>query len=315
MEGLVIKSTGSFITVRKQDGTAVMCKVKGQFKIHGKKTTNPVAVGDYVDFTETPGQEIGLITRLHERHNYIIRKSKKLSKIYHIIAANIDQAFLIVTVAFPRTHAGFIDRFLTTAEAYHIPATLVFNKIDLYTEELQQRHEELKTIYTGAGYPVMQVSATRGDYVDELARALQGKVTLFSGHSGVGKSALINALEPGTDLRTGMISDYHNKGKHTTTFAEMIELKNGGYIIDTPGIREFGLTDFKKQEVAERFPEFRAVMHQCQFTNCTHTHEPQCAVKEALDQGKIHPSRYQNYLSIYHDEDFDEIDWREEVKR
>lgn len=315
MEGIVIKSTGSFITVRKPDGTQVLCKVKGQFKIHGKKTTNPVAVGDGVDFTEIPGQELGLITRLHERHNYIIRKSKKLSKIYHIIAANIDQAFLIVTVAFPRTHAGFIDRFLTTAEAYHIPATLVFNKIDLYTEEMQERHEELQAIYTGAGYPVIQVSATRGDHLRQLLDSLSGKVTLFSGHSGVGKSALINALEPGAALRTGSISDYHNKGKHTTTFAEMIPLSDGGYIIDTPGIREFGLTDFKKQEVAERFPEFREVMHACQYSDCTHTHEPQCAVKEALENGMIHPSRYQNYLSIYNDEDFDDIDWREEVKR
>jgi ribosome biogenesis GTPase len=315
MEGLVIKSTGSFITVRKPDGRLIMCKVKGQFKMHGKKTTNPVAVGDRVDVLEVPGQEIGLINRLHERHNYIIRKSKKLSKIYHVIAANIDQAILVVTVAFPHTHTGFIDRFLTTAEAYHIPAILVFNKIDLYNEEMIDRHVEMTTIYEMAGYPMLQVSAKRGDNIDKLALLLKDKITLFSGHSGVGKSALINAIQPGLNLRTGTISDYHNKGKHTTTFAEMVPLDNGGYIIDSPGIREFGLTDFKKQEVAERFPEFRAIMHDCQFANCSHTKEPNCAVKAALENGDIHPSRYHNYLSIYNDEDFDEIDWREEVKR
>lgn len=314
MEGLVIKSTGSWITVRRPDGSQIDCKIKGRFKIDGKKSTNPVAVGDNVVVKELSEQGIGLITGIHERHNYIIRKSKKLSKVYHIIASNIDQAFLIVTVAYPHTHAGFIDRFLTTAEAYHIPSVLVFNKIDLYDEEIQLRHDEMEKIYSMAGYPIIKVSATRGDNLDVLTKALKSKVTLFSGHSGVGKSALINALQPGLGLRTGSISDYHLKGKHTTTFAEMISLDSGGFIIDTPGIREFGLTDFKKEEVAERFPEFRALMHQCQFANCTHTHEPKCAVKNALQKGEIHPSRYNNYLSIFNDEDFDEIDWREEEK-
>ena len=295
-----------------QDNRKVDCKIKGQFKIHGKKSTNPVAVGDHVEVLETPGQEAGLINKIMERHNYIIRKSKKLSKIYHVIAANIDQAFLIVTAAFPRTHAGFMDRFLTTAEAYHIPATIIFNKTDLYDEAMQERHNELETIYTGAGYPVLSVSAFTGFQIEILRCMMAGKITLLSGHSGVGKSALINALQPDLNARTGIISDYHNKGKHTTTFAEMFELNSGGFIIDTPGIREFGLTDFRKEEVAERFPEFRAIMHQCQFSNCTHTHEPGCAVKAAFEEGKIHPSRYRNYISIFNDEEFDEIDYREQ---
>jgi ribosome biogenesis GTPase len=312
MEGLVVKTTGSWITVRLDDYRRVDCKIKGQFKIHGKKSTNPVAVGDRVVVLETPGQEAGLITKIIERHNYIIRKSKNLSKIYHVIAANIDQAFIIATAAFPRTHTGFIDRFLTTAEAYHIPAFIIFNKTDLYDEEMTLRHNEIESIYKSAGYPMLSVSATTGFQIDVLRDLMKGKTTLLSGHSGVGKSALINAIQPGFNVRTGVISDYHNKGKHTTTFAEMFELDFGGNIIDTPGIREFGLTDFKKEEIAERFPEFRAIMHSCQFSNCSHTHEPGCAVKSALEEGNIHPSRYRNYVSIFNDEEFDEIDYREQ---
>ena len=312
MEGLVVKTTGSWITVRLEDHRKVDCKIKGQFKIHGKKSTNPVAVGDRVEVLETPGQEAGLITGILPRHNYIIRKSKNLSKIYHVIAANIDQACIIATVAFPRTHIAFIDRFLTTAEAYHIPAFIIFNKVDLYDEEMKNRQAEMESIYQAAGYPILTISALTGYNIDRLRALVKNKTTLFSGHSGVGKSAIINALQPDLQARTGEISDYHNAGKHTTTFAEMFELETGGNIIDTPGIREFGLTDFRKEEVAERFPEFRAIMHDCQFSNCSHTHEPGCAVKRALEEGKIHPSRYRNYLSIYNDEEFDEIDYREQ---
>jgi ribosome biogenesis GTPase len=287
----------------------VECKIRGQFKIHGLKSTNPLAVGDRVGFILGEGQQTGVIMKIHERKNYIIRKATNLSKVYHVIAANMDQAFLVVTVAQPRTHLAFIDRFLTTAEAYHIPAALVINKTDLYEGELQERFQDLKDLYAGIGYPVYPVSAMTGENVNALKELMRGKVTLFSGHSGVGKSALLNCLEPGLDLKVKAISAYHQSGTHTTTFAEMHELSFGGYVIDTPGIREFGLSDFRKEEVAERFPEFRALMDQCQFNNCTHTHEPRCAVKEALASGHISKSRYRNYLGIIHDEELEENDW------
>ncbi|MCX6272447.1 MAG: ribosome small subunit-dependent GTPase A [Bacteroidetes bacterium] len=309
MKGLVVKTTGSWIQVRTPAGDKIECKLKGQFKIHGKKSTNPVAVGDRVEFFMQDSENIGVITCIEERYNYIIRKSINLSKFYQVIAANLDQVFLIVTAAFPRTSPGFIDRFLTTAEAYHIPAGLIFNKIDIYHEEVEDYHQLLSAIYSKVDYPCLNVSALTGENLGMLLDWLKGKTTLFSGHSGVGKSALINALQPGLDLKVGKISDYHNKGKHTTTFAEMVELNNGGFIIDTPGIREFGLTDFKKEEVAERFPEFRALMHNCQFSNCTHTHEPNCAVKKALDENQISPSRYRSYLAIVNDEGLEKNDW------
>ena len=293
----------------RDDGTRIECKLKGQFKIHGKKSTNPLAVGDWVTVLEVPGQAEGLITAIKERRNYIIRKSKNLSRFYHVIAANIDQAFLIVTVGQPRTHVAFIDRFLATAEAYHIPASLIFNKIDIYTKEMQDRHNELEEIYRDIGYPCYSISATKGINLDLMRELLTGKVTLFAGHSGVGKSAFIKALQPDLNIRVGAISEYHQSGKHTTTFAEMIETDFGAFIIDTPGLREFGLTDFKKEEVAERFPEFRALMDQCQFNNCTHTHEPKCAVLDALEEGKIHLTRYSSYLGIIMDEDLEEFDY------
>lgn len=295
--------------VRQENGHRVECRLRGQFKIHGLKGTNPLAVGDRVDFILEEGQESGMITVIHERKNYIIRKSTNLSRVYQIMAANIDQAYLVVTVGFPRTHLAFIDRFLTTAEAYHIPAALIINKIDLYEGEWLQRFLDLKILYEGIGYPVYPVSALRGDNIQELKEIIKDKVTLFSGHSGVGKSALLNGLEPGLDLKVNAISAYHLSGKHTTTFAEMHELSFGGFVIDTPGIREFGLSDFRKEEVAERFPEFRAIQDQCQFNNCTHTHEPKCAVKEALAKGDISTSRYRNYLGIIDDEELEENDW------
>lgn len=309
MEGIVVKSTGSWITVRQPDGSRVECKVRGQFKIHGLKSTNPVAVGDRVEFLLPEGQEEGMITYLFDRRNYIVRKATNLSKVYHVIAANVDQAFLVITVAFPRTHLAFIDRFLATAEAYHIPAALIINKIDLYEDELQDRFLQLQKLYSDIGYPVYPVSAKSGENVNILKEMLKDKITLFSGHSGVGKTALMNRIEPGLDLKVNAISDYHHTGKHTTTFAEMHELSFGGYVIDTPGIREFGLSDFKKEEVAERFPEFRALMHQCQFSNCTHDHEPRCAVKAAFERGEIALSRYKNYLGIVKDEELEENDW------
>ncbi|MCX6235271.1 MAG: ribosome small subunit-dependent GTPase A [Bacteroidetes bacterium] len=307
MKGIVIKSTGSWYAIRQEDGTRINCRLKGQFRIRDIKTTNPISVGDRVEYEYSPGESIGMISGIYERQNYIIRKSKKLSKVSHIIASNIDQAFLIATLAMPRTSTGFIDRFLVTAEAYHIPASIVFNKIDLYDDKLWTIHNYLKHIYSSVGYGVYEVSALHGDGIIPLVTSMKDRSSLFAGHSGVGKTALINAIEPALDLKTREISSYHHKGMHTTTFAEMYELSAGGFIIDTPGIKEFGLIDFRKVEVAERFPEMRALMHGCQFHNCTHVHEPKCAVIKALKEGTIDPARYKSYLSILNDE-WDETD-------
>ncbi len=307
MEGLITKSTGSWYQVRLPDGTHIPCTLKGNLRIRGIKTTNPVAVGDRVEVEHFADRGVGVIKNILTRRNYIIRKSTKLSKISHIIAANIDQAFLVATLAQPRTSTGFIDRFLVTAEAYHIPAGIVFNKIDLYDADLYQRHKELIALYSRIGYVCFGTSALSGEGMGLLEDALHQKTTLLSGHSGVGKSEIINFLEPGFRLKTAEVSAYHLKGVHTTTFAELLELSSGGFIIDTPGIREFGLIDFRKEEVAERFPEMRALMHQCQFHNCTHVHEPRCAVKTALEKGKIDAGRYRNYLRIL------EGDWDEPV--
>ncbi len=309
--GTVIRSTGSWYEVRLPDGQIISCRLKGKFRMKGLRATNPIAVGDHVTIlpdSATPGE--GSITAIEQRHNYIIRKSINLSKESHIIAANLDQAYLVVTLIHPRTSTGFIDRFLVTAEAYHIPAILIFNKIDLYDQELLKLHDEVSELYRSIGYPCYGVSALEGTGIEVLKEQMKDKVTLLSGHSGVGKSHLINALQPGMTLKTGTISDAHLKGKHTTTFAEMFPLSFGGYIIDTPGIKEFGLVDFEKTEVAERFPEFRNLMNQCQFNNCTHVHEPRCAVIKALHEGTISQSRYKNYISIIHDEYFDETDWK-----
>jgi len=302
MDGLVIKSTGSWLTVESKDGRVFNCKLKGTFRMKGIKTTNPIAVGDNVSFILLEDNKTGLINEILPRNNYIIRKATKLSKVSHIIAANIDQALLVATLAYPRTSTGFIDRFMVTTEAYHIPAGIIFNKIDLYDEKLNKQMTELEKIYTDAGYICFSVSALRGDNLNILKRELEDKKTLFSGHSGVGKSALINALEPSQALKTKELSGYHGVGMHTTTFAEMIPLTNGGYIIDTPGIKEFGLTDFNRQEIAERFPEMRRYMHDCRFSNCTHVHEPGCAIQKAIAEGKISKSRYNNYLGILTDD-------------
>jgi len=259
-------------------------------------------VGDNVVFDLEKESKTGTIRQILPRQNYIIRRATKLSKVSHIIAANIDQAFLIVTLALPRTSTGFIDRFLVTSEAYHLPAGIIFNKIDLYDEKIIQLQQELTAIYQNAGYMCLSVSALEGTNLDKVESSLKGKRTLLSGHSGVGKSALINAVQPGLDIKTKELSGYHKVGVHTTTFAEMHKLSFGGFIIDTPGIKEFGLTEFNRKEIAERFPEMRKYMHDCKFNNCTHTHEPECAVLRALEKGEISLSRYKNYLSILSDD-------------
>lgn len=309
MEGIVVKSTGSWYKVRALDGNHYNCRIRGTFRMKGIKTTNPVAVGDRVKFEPESNDKIGMITEIAERKNYIIRKATKLSKISHIIASNIDQTFLIVTLAYPRTSTGFIDRFLVTTEAYHIPARIIFNKIDIYDDKLKDLLKETIDIYTSAGYPCFSVSAKTKENIELLKREMENKTTLFAGHSGVGKSSIINAIEPGMDLKTGALSVQHKKGKHITTFAEMHELSFGGFIIDTPGIKEFGLRDFVKEEVAERFPEMRALMGDCKFHNCTHVHEPGCAVKKALKEGKISETRYRNYLGILDDDYFGQKEW------
>lgn len=301
LKGIVIKSTGSWITVRSPEGVKTGCRLKGQFRIHGLRSTNPVAIGDKVEFEKEPDKDTGIITQIHERENYIVRKAINLSKVTHIIAANLDQAFLVVTLARPRTSTGFIDRFLVTATGYYIPASIIFNKIDLYDEALSSFEAGLKKIYEHAGYPCYSVSALTGDHVDIISDLLKGRTSLFAGHSGAGKSALITAIQPDLGLKTGTISETHLKGKHTTTFAEMFELRNGGFIIDTPGIREFGLIDFEKNEIPRCFPEMERLLPQCRYKNCTHTHEPGCAVKNGLDTGDISLMRYNSYLSILND--------------
>jgi len=303
MEGLVTKSTGSWYQVLTDDGQKYDCRIKGIFRTKGITTTNPIAVGDRVDFELEPEQGTGVITKLQPRKNYIIRKSINLSKQAQILAANLDQALLVVTLASPRTSLGFIDRFLVTAEAYDIPAVLVFNKLDLFSDEGLDILSDYKSIYENIGYPCFEVSALNGTNVEQVSAILKDKMTLFSGHSGVGKSSLINALVPELQLRTTQISEWHDKGVHTTTFAEMFELPQGGYIIDTPGIRELGVIDIEKNELSHFFPEMRALLNQCRFNSCRHINEPGCAVIKAVEEGKIELSRYESYLSIYNGND------------
>jgi len=303
MEGLVTKSTGSWYQVQTPGGQRFDCRIKGIFRTKGITTTNPIAVGDQVDFEMEPEQGTGVITELRPRKNYIIRKSINLSKQAQIIAANLDQAFLIVTLASPRTSLGFIDRFLVTAEAYDIPASLIFNKLDLFSDEGLEILADYKSIYEDIGYSCYEVSALLGTNIDQISALIADKVTLFSGHSGVGKSSLINVLLPDLKLRTTEISEWHDKGMHTTTFAEMFELPQGGYIIDTPGIRELGVIDIEKNELSHFFPEMRARLNQCRFNSCRHINEPGCAVIKAVENGEIELSRYESYLSIYHGND------------
>jgi ribosome biogenesis GTPase len=298
VKGIVAKSTGSWYVVYKEDGTKLDCRLKGKFRIKGIKSTNPVAVGDHVNFDLENDKNTGIITSITERQNYIIRKSVNLSKQTHIIAANIDIAFLVVTINNPPTFTGFIDRFLATAEAYNIHAVLLFNKIDIYENEELQKLEELTSIYTKIGYTCIEVSATKKINIDLVKEMMQGKTTMFSGHSGAGKSTLINAIEPTLNLKTAAISKQHKQGIHTTTFAEMFPLSFGGFIIDTPGIKGFGVVDFDVQEISHFFPEFFKVSSKCKYNNCLHINEPKCAVKEALANGEIAESRYKSYLQL-----------------
>lgn len=307
--GVVLRSTGSWYSVLLDQGDVVDCRIKGKFRMQGIKSTNPVAVGDRVVVNLHASADVPAIIRIEPRENYIIRKATRLSKQTQIIAANIDQAVLVATLAYPRTSTGFIDRFLVTTEAYHIPTLIIFNKMDLYTEAVYQQHRGLVALYESVGYPCVGISVTTGENISLLAPLLKNKVTLFAGHSGVGKSALANAMDAGLQLKTGLISNAHNKGKHTTTFAQMYPIASGGYLIDTPGIKEFGLVDLEKNEISQRFPEMRALMHQCKFHNCTHVNEPGCAVKMAVAKNQIARSRYSNYLSILEDDYWNDIEY------
>ena len=301
MRGLVIKNTGSWYTVLTDDGQLFDCKIKGNFRLKGIRSTNPVAVGDRVVIV--PNQEgTAFITEIEDRRNYIIRKSINLSKQSHIIAANVDQALLVVTVAQPQTSTTFIDRFLASAEAYRVPVVLVFNKTDLLDADLLRYQEAMVRLYETIGYECRQISAGTGDGVEALQPLLDGKITLLSGNSGVGKSTLINRLVPGAQLRTAEISDAHNTGQHTTTFSEMIRLEHG-WLIDTPGIKGFGTFDMEPEELTSYFKEIFHFSHDCRFSNCTHTHEPGCAVLKALEDHYIAESRYQSYLSMLQDKD------------
>ena len=327
MKGLVIKNTGSWYTVRTDDGQLLNCKVKGNFRLKGIRSTNPVAVGDRVTVTMQPDsyQQSAWITAIDDRRNYIIRRSINLSKQSHILAANVDQALLVVTVIRPQTSTTFIDRFLASAEAYRVPVILVFNKSDLLDDDLRHYQQMMVTLYSGLGYECRQVSAETGDGIEELRPLLRGKITLLSGNSGVGKSTLINRLVPGASLKTAAISDAHQTGQHTTTFSEMISLpltpsRRGGtaapeasptggglegasYLIDTPGIKGFGTFDMEREELTSYFREIFEYSKQCRFSNCTHTHEPGCAVLRAVDDHLIAQSRYQSYLSMLDDKD------------
>lgn len=305
LKGTVFRSTGSWYTVKLETGSMMECRIKGKLRTRGLRSTNPVAVGDVVEIEPEPDTDTGLIKDIVERENYIIRKSTNLSKREHIIAANIDQALLLATMAQPATSTGFMDRFLVTAEAYHIPVVIVFNKADVYNAAETEMLEALVATYTEIGYRCLVTSATEKQGLQEVTELLADKVTLLSGHSGVGKSTLINAIEPSLDLATASISEWSSKGKHTTTFAEMFELSFGGCVIDSPGIKGFGIINFEKEELAHRFPEMRERLHDCKFSNCVHINEPGCAVQAAVEEGEIAEFRYINYLTMY-EEDEDE---------
>lgn len=297
-EGIVIKSTGSWYIVKSNESEPVACRIKGKFRLDELRSTNPVAVGDNVTYEIDPVTGNGVINNIHDRKNYIIRRATNLSKQIQILAANIDQAVLLVTVNYPVTTTVFIDRFLASAEAFNIPVIILFNKIDRYDYKHQNELETLRDIYENIGYQTMSVSAKKQDNLDEIKELLKDKTSLIAGHSGVGKSTLINRLEVGLNLKIGDLSEMNNAGKHTTTFAEMYSLSFGGYIIDSPGIRGFGLTMIDKEELHHFFKEIFKVSHLCQFNNCTHLHEPGCAVKKAVEEEEISLSRYNSYVSI-----------------
>lgn len=302
-KAIVIKSTGSWYTVRTPENDIYECKIRGKFRTKGIKTTSPLAVGDQVEFILDEKTNQGVINKRHERKNYIIRKSINLSKQAHVLAANVDQAILLVTLAYPKTYPEFIDRFLVSAEAYHIPTIIVFNKIDLYSEEQLRELERLTVLYEKIGYQCLKISAKKNIGVNQIKDLLANRISVIAGHSGIGKSTLANIIEPGLKLKTTEISEYHESGKHTTTFPEMHVLSNGGYLIDTPGVKGFGIIDIENAELMHYFPEMFILSSQCQYNNCIHTHEPKCAVKEAVENGEISESRYRSYLSILRSEE------------
>lgn len=298
MKGVVIKSTGSWYQVKNETGQIYPCRIKGKFRLEGIKHTNPIAVGDTVEFTLEENRENGVISAINERKNYIIRKASNLSKQTHIIASNLDQALLVASLVQPQTSLGFIDRFLITAEAYHIPVIIVFNKSDLYTGALKDILEDTIGIYRNIGYTSFETSVVDKTNTQHLKELLMHKTTLVAGHSGVGKSSLLNSISPGLNLRTGSISNFSQKGMHTTTFAEMFDLDFGGSIIDTPGIKEFGIVDFDDAEISHYFREMTRFLPRCRFNNCKHLNEPSCGVKQAVEEGLIRPERYESYIRI-----------------
>jgi ribosome biogenesis GTPase len=307
VRALILKSTGNLYRVCTDADEVLMANLAGKIRLELRKSTSPVVVGDYVEIEQSG--ESALITKIYPRKNYIIRKSLNLSKQTHILAANIDQAFLLATLVYPRTSTGFIDRFLVTTEAYRIPAKIIFNKVDLLDDELKKMQKEVVEMYTSIGYDCIEISALKKEDVAIIASKLQDKITLLAGHSGAGKSTLVNNIQPNLHLKTGNLSEIHLKGKHTTTFSELHKLDAGGYIIDTPGIKELGLVEMKKEEVGHYFPEFRKLMNDCKFNNCTHTNEPHCAVIKALEEGKIYTERYHNYLGILNSEETNWTAW------
>ena len=302
MKGLVIKNTGSWYQVKTDDGQSIECKIKGNFRLKGIRSTNPVAVGDRVRIILNQ-EGTAFISEIEDRKNYIIRRSSNLSKQSHILAANLDQCMLVVTVNYPETSTIFIDRFLASAEAYRVPVKLIFNKVDVYNEDELHYLDSLINLYTNIGYPCFKISAKKGEGIDIIKEELKGRITLFSGHSGVGKSTLINAILPEQEVKTAEISAYHNKGMHTTTFSEMFAVADGGYIIDTPGIKGFGTFDMEEEEIGHYFPEIFKFSADCKYNNCTHRHEPGCAVRQAVEQHYISESRYTSYLNMLEDKE------------